>query len=333
MKQIVISLPAMGKTTLVKMARESNWSNGTGVDFDLKGLNSYSTDLSVSCTSMCNDMFASGKQFVTAFNGCINFNVLDEDVEVFFVGPADAHAMNAALRRSYERGDSQQFIDSYAANILEWSVELYNAYIEAKDMLGDSRCHFIGIRGLAVLSEAFTILEDGSLQFSGYNHVVKDKILWPKFAHYPSTTVHAVDIVNPIDDQISKFASYLSPRKLERFLALPREEKFKLIKRIPYLNYFESEANRRGCHINIIFEDNCDDCLDRYFEIMDQFKDDYCEDRGWYIHTMNGSSFSSSFSTVSYNVEYYTQEHEEGESFDYLNWSVQKTYYIFNYIL
>jgi hypothetical protein len=333
MKQIVISLPAMGKTTLVKMARARNWSNGTGVDFDLKGLNQYSRDLSVSCTAMCNDMFAAGKQFITAFNGCINFNVLDEDTEVFFVGPADEHAMNAALKRSFERGDSLEFVDAYAANILEWSVGLYNAFVDARDCIGESRCHYIGVRGLGVLPEAFTIQEDGSLRFNGYNHTVDGKILWPKFAHHPSTTVRPTDIINPVDDQISKFASYLSPRKCESFFSLPREEQFKLVKHIPYLYYTQLEADRHGYHITIMFEDNSDDCTARYLEVMDQFRDDSCEDRGWYIHNMNAVSFSPTFISVSYSVEYYTSECEEGESFDYLNWARQKTYYIFNYVL
>jgi hypothetical protein len=282
MKHIVISLPAMGKTTLVKKARDLNWSNGKGVDFDLKGLNCYSTALSVSCTSMCNDMFQEGKKFITAFNGCIDFNVLDQDAIVYFVAPADTSAMNATLLRAYRRGDSPQFVEEYYSHIREWADDLYKSYERALSVLGESRCHFVGIVGHKhTLTDVFTITEDGDLVFTGYDHYVHGNILFPKFSHHIRAGILDSEIVNPVEQQISRFVSHLDGAEQLRWFGLSKAERAEYVRKLPFIEVAEHETHERGIFYHFKFYTNKQDMQAGYACLMNCFLEDF-DPRGNY---------------------------------------------------
>jgi hypothetical protein len=287
MKTIVISIPAMGKTTLVKKARNSCWSTGSGVDFDLKGLNSYDPSLRTSCTHMCNDMFAAGKQFITAFNGCIDFNVLSQDVEVFFVAPATSQAMQCALSRSFNRKDSFAFIDSYYDHIIEWSYGLYKAYEVARDIIGGSRCHFVGIKGGHTLSDVFAIREDGSLNFNWrderYSHV----------SHYDNKIqpgITQVDIANPVQAQWARFSSHLvSDRDISR------DEFIALWTRLPesYRYSYFTYSRHENIKIHVVSDEDeavakCKEYLDSTMESI--HNEEPCEGNFWYEYDFTSVS-------------------------------------------
>lgn len=154
---VIITLPAMGKTTLVKKGRDNAWRQAMGVDIDMRGLNSYTDGDRRAITDMINGWSANGRyKFCTTFNGSIDFSRLATNINVYFVIPSQ-DALSYAIARSVLRGDSSTFTGFYSDHREEWALGLAYQFIKASCIRRrkHSTVYCVILRGNRVLTDYF----------------------------------------------------------------------------------------------------------------------------------------------------------------------------------